>query len=105
MCDDCRVVTDRNRRAPALMGLVALFISGCVAPVEPKAVPTRQPEPLTASAPPESRPGDQWVYTWTSRQTGGTKSIEVLETREINKVAIYPVKARGLEELYTTDLR
>ena len=105
MCDDCRVVTDRNRRTPALMGLVALFISGCVAPVEPKAVRTRQPEPITASAPPEWRPGDQWVYTWTSGQTGGTKSIEVLEIREINKVSFYLVKVGGLEQFYTRDLR
>ena len=58
-----------------------------------------------ASAPPEWRPGDQWVYTWTSGQTGGTKSIEVLEIREINKVSFYLVKVGGLEQFYTRDLR
>jgi hypothetical protein len=106
MCDDCRVVTNRNRRAPALAGLVALLFSGCVAPAGPKAVPTpRQQEPITAGAPPEWRPGDQWVYTWTSGQTGGTKSVEVLEIREINKVSFYLVKVGELEQFYTRDLR
>jgi hypothetical protein len=104
MCDDCRVVT--NRRAPALVGLVALFVSGCAAAAGPKAVPTpHQQEPITASAPPVWRPGDQWVYTWTSGQTGGTKSVEVLEIREINKISFYLVKVGELEQFYTRDLR
>src|SRR5262249_62143880 len=99
VCDDYRVVTNRNRRAPALVGLVALFVSGCVAPVEPKAVQTpRQPEPITVSAPPEWRPGDQWVYTWTSGQTGGTTSVEVLASLEINKGPFYIVKVGALEQ-------
>jgi len=111
MCDDCRVMvcslsTNRSRHALGLAGLVALLLSGCVAPAGPAAGPTAsQQEPITASAPPEWRPGDQWAYTWTSGQTSGTKSVEVLEIREINTVSFYLVKVGEVEQFYTKDLR
>ena len=106
MCDDCQGVTNRNPRTPALVGLVALFVSGCVAPTGPAAVQApAQQAPVTASAPPEWRPGDQWIYAWTSGQNGGTKSVEVLEIREINTVSFYLVKVGELEQFYTRDLR
>jgi len=111
MCDDCQVMVcplsqNRSRHALGFAGLVALFLSGCVAPAGPAAAPTAsQQEPITASAPPEWRPGDQWVYTWTSGQTSGTKSVEVLEIREINTVSFYLVKVGEAEQFYTKDLR
>lgn len=111
MCDDCRVMVcrsspNRSRHGLGLAGLVALLLSGCVAPTGPAAVPAApQQERITASAPPEWRPGDQWVYTWTSGQTGGTKSVEVLEIREINTVSFYLVKIGEAEQFYTKDLR
>jgi hypothetical protein len=99
-------MTNGNRRAQALVGLVALFFSGCIAPAGPKAVPTQgKQELITATAPPEWRPGDQWIYAWTSGQTGGTKNVEVLEIREINKVSFYLVKVGEVEQFYTRDLR
>ena len=108
MCDDCRVMVcplspNRSRHALGLAGLVALLLSGCVTPTGPAATP--QQEPITASAPPEWRPGDQWVYTWTSGQTSGTKSVEVLEILEINTVSFYLVKVGEAEQFYTKDLR
>jgi len=108
MCDDCRVMvcpllTNRSRHGLGLAGLVALLLSGCVTPTGPAAAP--QQEPITASAPPEWRPGDQWVYTWTSGQTSGTKSVEVLEILEINTVSFYLVKVGEAEQFYTKDLR
>jgi len=111
MCDDCRVMvcslsTNRSRHALGLAGLVALLLSGCVAPAGPAAVPAApQQEPITASAPPVWRPGDRWVYTWTSGQTSGTKNVEVLEIREINTVSFYLVKVGEVEQFYTKDLR
>jgi hypothetical protein len=90
---------------------MALFVSGCVAPAGPNAASTpRRQESIMASAPPEWRPGDQWVYAWTSGQTGatkngGTKNVEVLEIREINKVSFYLVKVGEVEQFYTRDLR
>ena len=111
MCDDCRVMvcslsTNRSRHALGLAGLVALLLSGCVAPAGPAAVPAApQQGPITASAPPVWRPGDRWVYAWTSGQTSGTKNVEVLEIREINTVSFYLVKVGEVEQFYTKDLR
>jgi hypothetical protein len=99
----CSLLAHRRPRALGFAVLVPLVLSGCVAPAA--APGTSQPEPIVVSAPPEWRPGDQWVYTWTSGSTSGTKTMEVLETREINTVSFYLVGVGGMEQFYTRDLQ
>ncbi len=111
MCDDYRVMVcalsaGRGHHVLALAGFVALVLAGCVAPAGPATVPeVSQPGPIKASAPPEWRPGDQWVYTWTSGSKSGTKTVEVLEIQEINTVSFYLVKVGEAEQFYTKDLQ
>src|SRR5512143_2135526 len=94
ICDDWRVMgcppwEGRGYKGLGLAGLVALFLAGCVAPAGPAAtIEAPKPGPVSAGVPPEWRPGDQWIYTWTSevqsRTQSGSKSVEVLEVSEIN---------------------
>ncbi len=111
MCDDPQVMVflssaRRGSRALGLAGLMALLLGGCVAPTIPPPVPGGSAQqPIMASAPPEWRPGDQWVYGWTSGPTSGIKTVEVLEIREINTVSFYLVKVGEAEQFYTRDLQ
>jgi hypothetical protein len=93
--------------------LVALMLSistGCVAPSAPSApasptlAGTGSPV-LVVASPPSWRPGDRWVYGWTSGGERGTKSIETLEVREINNVSFYLLRVGEVEVFYTRDLR
>jgi hypothetical protein len=90
-----------------LSGLAALGISvsGCATPATPTASPPPAPASAPAiSSPPEWRPGDRWVYGWTSGSETGTKTVEVVEIREINKVTFYLVRVGDLEHFYTREL-
>jgi hypothetical protein len=88
-----------------LVGFTALVLAGCAAPVGPADPPgVSQPGPK-ASVPPEWRPGDQWVYSWTTGSNSGTKTVEVMEIREINTVSFYLVKVGEAEQFWTKDLQ
>ncbi len=114
MCDDRHVMVfpppaHRGHRALGSVALT-LLLGACVAPATPPPAPgTPLQQPITVSAPPEWRPGDQWVYTWTSGPTGGptsgTKTVEVLEIREINTVPFYLVRIGAAEQFYTMTLQ
>ena len=93
--------------------IVALLLStlaGCAAqglPPGSSAPTTAEQVPPAASAvaaPPTWRPGDRWVYSWTSGSESGTKTIETLEVREINEVPFYLVRVGDVEVFYTRDL-
>jgi hypothetical protein len=45
------------------------------------------------------------VYGWTSGSETGTKTVEVIEIREINKVPFYLVRVGDLEHFYTRELQ
>jgi hypothetical protein len=115
ICDDWRVMgctpwEGRGYQGLGLAGLVALFLAGCVAPAGPAATSEApKPAPVSAGVPPEWRPGDQWIYTWSSevqsRTQSGSKSVEVLEVSEINTISYYLVKVGEAEQLYTKDLQ
>jgi hypothetical protein len=86
--------------------LVALLLAGCVASAPPDVSRgVSPPEQIKASTPPAWRPGDQWVYTWSSGAQTGTKSVEVLEVREINTISFYLVKVGEAEQFFTKDLQ
>jgi hypothetical protein len=101
------------RRVPSpagsvwIAGLAVLVIamSGCATPATSTASPPSEPALAPAiSSPPEWRPGDRWVYGWTSGSETGTKTVEVVEIREINKVTFYLVRVGDLDHFYTRDL-
>jgi len=82
-------------------------LGGCAAPAtSPTLSPAVSASALASiTSPPEWRPGDQWVYGWTSGSETGTKTVEVVEIREINKVTFYLVRVGDLEHFYTRELQ
>ncbi len=86
---------------------ILVSVSGCTppgtSPTLPPAAPASALAPITS--PPEWRPGDRWVYGWTSGSETGTKTVEVVEIREINKVTFYLVRVGDLEHFYTRELQ
>jgi len=95
---------------PASLALLVIVAGGCATPAAvstapPPAVSATAPESSAAISPPEWRPGDRWVYGWTSGPETGTKTVEVLEIREIRTVKFYLVRVGDLVHFYTTDLQ
>lgn len=89
-----------------LAALLLLGITGCAgqtgpAPASEAAVPT---EPVVASAP-RWRPGDRWVYSLTGGAESVVKTVEVMETREINRVSFYLVRLGEVQYFYTRELQ
>jgi hypothetical protein len=71
--------------------------------------PVSAPAPATVAAPvtlsaPQWRPGDRWVYDWTSGTEKGTKTIEVSETKAVNAVSYFVLRLEDVENYYTKDL-
>ena len=91
---------------PWLVALTMLILTACAAPGVPpeSSVPAVVVMP-TVSSPPGWRPGDRWVYAWTSGAESGLKTVEALEIREINGVSFYLVRVGDVESFYTRDLR
>jgi hypothetical protein len=94
-------------------GLLAWFaaLGMCVAGCTPAATSTASAPaaPVVALAAtdsaPEWRPGDRWVYGWTSGSDTGTKTVEVVEIREISKVPFYLVRVGDLVHFYTREIQ
>jgi hypothetical protein len=83
--------------------VVAAWLAGCAAP--------RVPAPVVASAPmaretprPDWRPGDRWVYEWTSGTDSGSKTVTMLDTREVNTVRYYVLRVDDVDHYYTANL-
>jgi hypothetical protein len=91
----------------AFLGLTAsaLGLSAC-AQIPPPAGPTAStaPSPARSFSAPAWRVGDQWVYEWTSGQESGTKTVEVIDTRDVNGVAYYIARIGDVEHYYTREL-
>lgn len=91
----------------ALVGSLALALAACGGPIgapAPTPPASGPPPPSSVDSPPEWRPGDQWVYAWSSRAESGTKIVEMVEVREVNGVPFYIVRFGGLDHFYTRDL-
>jgi len=54
---------------------------------------------------PDWRPGDRWLYGVLVGTEQGTKTVEVVELREINNAPYYIVRVGELEHFYTTQLQ
>jgi hypothetical protein len=57
-------------------------------------MPSTRPQQDTARAAvaPEWRPGDRWVYRWANGTQTGTRTVEVLESREVGGIPYYVLK-------------
>ena len=89
----------------ALLLLVVSFL-GCRSTAAPTASHAGADTAGVASAP-EWRPGDRWLYRWTAGSASGTRTVEVVEKREVGGVAYYVLKDTDADRLnfWTTDLR
>jgi hypothetical protein len=96
-------------RPRSLLGFAAvvLMCAGCAAgssaPYPPNAGPARAAS-ATSLAAPAWQVGDRWIYEWTSGQESGTKTIEVIEVRDVNGVRYYVVRLGDSEHYYTDAL-
>ena len=72
----------------------------------PAETPVAETQLVRAAAPPEWRPGDRWVYRWTNGTETGTRTIEVIETRNVSGSRYYVLRMPDEELLnfWTLDL-
>jgi hypothetical protein len=99
----------RTLRPRVLVGLavIVLALGGCATggspPTPSDARPAHPPAPRPVVAP-EWQVGDRWVYDWSSGNENGTKTIEVIDTRDIGNVRYYVVRLADAEHYYTDAL-
>src|SRR5262245_49580771 len=82
-------------RGLVLIASLACWLGGCAgqaAPAAPVQTPAKSETAPSTAAAPEWRPGDRWVYGWASGTDSGTKTVEVVEVRDINAVSYYIVR-------------
>jgi hypothetical protein len=104
-CDD-RSVMSRFMALPML--LMLLMLTGCAAQDRLASAPvpvTVAPEMPTTASLPAWRPGDRWIYGWSSGAESGVKTVEAMEIREINQVSFYLVRVGDVDVFYTRDLQ
>lgn len=95
--------------APFLAALMLVALAGCAAQSPPSAssAPVAGEPAAVISpvpSPPSWRPGDRWVYGWTSGAESGTKTVEAVEIKEINRISFYLVRVGDVETFYTREL-
>jgi hypothetical protein len=86
--------------------LFVVSLLGCRSTSAPTTGNTQAETSRVATAP-EWRPGDRWLYRWANGTATGTRTVEVVERREVGGVSYYVVKDADAERLnyWTTDLR
>jgi hypothetical protein len=96
-------------RSCGLVGLGAflMVLAGCAAGTPPPAPADGGPARPASAAPvvaPTWQVGDRWVYDWTSGKESGTKTIEVVDLRDLNGVRYYVLRLGDSEHYYTAAL-
>jgi hypothetical protein len=88
------------------IGVLAALQSGCSAstPAADPGAPAARVLPSALAGPPEWKPGDRWTFTWTSGTESGTKTLEIVEVRDVNQVRYYIVRLGDTDHFYTMDL-
>jgi hypothetical protein len=83
----------------------AVVAAACASPgpQAPSSLP-QAPRELRVSAPPEWRPGDRWVYRWVSGEHTGSRTVEVVEIRQVGGVRYYVARSEDAHEYWTPDL-
>lgn len=105
MAQPSRGVVGIARTLKLLVLAAALVCLGCG--TLPPTTATAPAEPPTRLAqPPEWRPGDRWVYRAMNGTADATRTIEVLETREVSGTRYYVLKTQDedLLNFWTLDL-
>ena len=100
-------ITARARHGlhlPLLAATLGCWLGGCAGTAVTTEPGKPDPEASVAVAP-EWRPGDRWVYGWTSGAEQGTKTVEVVEVRDIANAPFYVLRVGELEHFYTTQLQ
>jgi len=101
------MISNSNRYAATawrVLGATVLLLTACAGREISPAAPGKPP--LTqVNSPPEWRAGDRWVYDWTSANNTGTKTVEVLEIKEVNELRYYVVRIGDIDHYYTLDLK
>jgi hypothetical protein len=96
--------------ARVVLSVLALSSAACLTPdpqraQEPPRAPSVSAERLASvPSPPEWRPGDRWTYDVMSGNDRGTKTMEVVEVRELSNVPYYVVRLGDLDHYYTRSL-
>jgi hypothetical protein len=96
--------------ARVVLSVLALSSAACLTPdakgtQETPGRPSVSADRLTSvPSAPEWRPGDRWTYDVTSGNDRGTKTIEVVEVRELSNVPYYVVRLGDLDHYYTRSL-
>lgn len=109
-------VTRRNLTKVARFALVALtlgIVLEACSVFQPTKPPPGQPASLDSTfktvaasrAAPDWRRGDRWLYGLLIGTEHGTKTVEVVEVRDINSALFYIVRVGELEHFYTTQLQ
>ncbi len=89
------------------LGAVVLLLVGCAAGSSPPAAADAGPARTVSAAPPVApvwQVGDWWVYEWTIDKESGTKTIQVIDVRDLNGVRYYVVRLGDSEHYYTQTL-
>ena len=92
--------------AVVLLAVLATLQSGCTAgaPAASSQAPAPRSLPTSLAGPPEWKTGDRWNFSWTSGTESGTKTLEIVEVREVNQVRYYIVRLGDTDHLYTREL-
>jgi hypothetical protein len=99
-------------RAWTLFGIGAVLVglAGCAAgsppatPATPAAARPPDPVPAAPLVAPVWQVGDRWVYEWTSGPESGTKTVEVVDVRDLNTARYYVLRVGDAEHYYTMAL-
>lgn len=91
------------RRRPFLGAALILVACASPGPQAPSSLP-QTPRELTVPSPPEWRPGDRWVYRWTSGEHTGSRTVEVVEIRDVGGVRYYVARSEDAHEYWTPEL-
>jgi hypothetical protein len=89
------------------LGAILLVLAGCAGGASTSTPAGASPARPTAAAPlaaPVWQVGDWWVYEWTSGKESGTKTIQVIDVRDLSGVRYYVVRLGESEHFYTDAL-
>jgi hypothetical protein len=103
--DDAMAI-HRARSLAALAAAVGM-LAGCAAGSSPPTPPEQTAARSTSPAPvvaPTWQVGDRWVYEWTFGKESGTKTVEMVDQRDLNGVSYYVVRLGDSEHYYTQAL-
>ena len=87
------------------VAVAGLLLAACASatPPPPSGLP-KTPRELKVEVPPEWRPGDRWVYRWSSAAQSGARTVEVVEVRSMGGARYYVARSDDVHEYWTPEL-